>query len=128
MTSYAPPRNGKMMRYIFHCVDYFSGKSFARAIPNRENASHPGANSAAIANAFMDIVANDAGGVYCRSVIVDQEFNRGSFGQLCDGLVPPVVIRHTTSYTPESSGKIERFNCTLRKIMGAYFVRSNDIR
>ena len=40
MSSYTPPRNGNM-RYIFHCVDYFSGKSFARAIPNRKNLSHP---------------------------------------------------------------------------------------
>ena len=75
----------------------------------------------------MNIVAVDAGRVYPRSVIVDQEFNCGSFRQLCDGLVSPVVIRQTTSYAPESNRKIERFNRTLHKIMRAYFVRTNDI-
>ena len=127
MSSYAPPRNGNL-RYIFHCVDYFSGKSFARAIPNRENTNHPEGNGATLANAFMDIVAIDAGGIYPRSIICDQEFNRGSMRQLLNGQVPPVVIRQTTSYTPESNVKIERFNRTLRKVMRAYFVRTNDIR
>ncbi len=56
-----------------------------------------------------------AGGVFPRSIVVDSELIRSSFGQLC-------------LFIASSNGKVELGNRTLRKVMRAYFVRSNDIK
>jgi len=105
--------------YIFTCVDFFSGKVWARSISNRNNT----AAIPTLSNALDDIIQHDAhtmpGIIQC-----DSEFYQGAFAAYCAQNM--IVLIRTTSYTPQSNGRIERVNREIRKKIKANVVRNNN--
>ena len=99
MTAYPPVGNANR-RYIFTAVDYFSGKVWARGITNRENNNaHPN-----LSNAINDICVNEAH-TFPHIIQADGEFAVGAFRDWCNQ--HHIILIKTTSYTPNSNGKIE---------------------
>ena len=118
MTAYPPVRNANR-RYIFTAVDYFSGKVFARGISNRENNNiHPN-----LSNAINDICVNEAH-TFPHIIQAGGEFAVGAFRDWCNQ--HHIILIKTTSYTPNSNGKIERMNREVRKKIKAGMIRNNN--
>ncbi|NDB81572.1 MAG: transposase [Alphaproteobacteria bacterium] len=140
MNAYLPakPRNNRPrpanannnMQYIFTCVDYFSGKVFAKAIPNRANGrDHPDPNNQienedTLSDA-LDHIINNESHTTPRIIQADSEFCQGSFKQRC--AQRNITLIKTTSYTPTSNGKVERANREIRKKIKALLVRRNNL-
>ena len=113
----------KGMQYIFTVIDFFSGKVWARAIPNREN----GNPSPTLARALHSIGV-EANNTIPHILQCDSEFNKGNFKDYCElDCVPPITIVQTTSYTPQSNGKIERMNREIRKKIKAGMITHNNL-
>jgi hypothetical protein len=112
------------MKYIFTCVDMFSGKVWARPIPNRMN-DEPPTDTLARALHSIGVEADDT---VPHTIQCDNEFNRGSFERYCRlDCEPPIRLIPTTSYTPTSNGRIERVNREIRKKIRAGMIESNSL-
>jgi hypothetical protein len=119
-----PPDVNNNMKYIFVCIDHFSGKVWARPIRNRENKEPP---NATLANALYEIMqeANTTPHI----IQADSEFDKGSFKTYCEQTArPPIRLIKTASYTPTSNGKVERVNREIRKKIKAGFIQHNNLR
>lgn len=119
MTAY-PTLENQEKKHILTAVDYFSGKVFARSILNREN------NNArpTISNALNDICVNEAH-TFPRIIQGDGEFNVGALRNWYRE--HNIQFIKTTSYMPNSNGKVERMNREVRRKIKAGFVRSNTL-
>ena len=115
-----PPVGNANRQYILTAVDYFSGKVFARGILNRNN----NADNPTLSNAINDICVNDAQNTFPHIIQGDGEFAVGAFRIWCNN--NDVQFIKTTSYTPNSNGKVERVNREVRKKIKAGFVRNNN--
>ena len=119
MTPYLIEPNNQNMRFILTAIDYFSGKVFARAILiNRNNQVNP-----FLSNALNDICVNEAN-TYPHIIQGDSEFAVGAFRIWCNN--HNITFIKTTSYTPNSNGKVERANREIRKKIKAGMVRNNN--
>lgn len=104
-----PPVGNANRQYILTAVDYFSGKVFARGILNRNN----NADNPSLSNAINDICVNDAQNTFPHIIQGDGEFAVGAFRIWCNN--NDIQFIKTTSYTPNSNGKVERVNREVRK-------------
>lgn len=132
MTMYDPMVQNRNYKYIFTCVDYFSGKVWARAIKNRENA---GANLKKVGkvgqkqpeNTFADALKSIMEESHSKPQIlqVDNEFDKGGIKLFCQQ--NDIKIIAVLSYQSFTNGKVERMNRELRKKTKAGFVRHNNL-
>lgn len=113
-----PPAGNKNRRYILTCVDYFSGKVWARGILNRSN----NAINPTLSNAINDICVNDAN-TFPHIIQCDGEFYVGEFRVWCNQ--NNIQLIRSNPYTPNSNGKVERMNREIRRKLKAYLVRIN---
>jgi len=120
MEAYYNPRVNGQNKYILTAVDYFSGRVFARPLLNRNNNN---ANPT-LSNALNDICVNEAH-TFPHIIQGDSEFAKGALLLWCQN--NRITLIKTTSYTPNSNGKIERINREVRKKIKAGFVRNNNL-
>ena len=118
VSSYSGYAGNRQIRYLMTVIDYFSNFAWSIGITNRENGG-PGQRET-LANAFQSICQR--AGTHPHTMIVDNEWV-GGFSRYC--LANNIQMRYTRSYSPGSSGRIERFNQTLRDKMKDYMVRTN---
>lgn len=130
MTMYNQPGN-KNMKYIFTCVDYFSGKVWARAIPNRENGTVETAADGNQKFKTKPTLSNSLKEIFQESntipniIQVDNEFDKGAFKEVCkEKDIKLIAVLSHQSFT---NGKVERMNRELRKKTKAGFVRHNNL-
>jgi hypothetical protein len=107
-------------RWIMTIVDYFSGKVWARALPNKSNGI---GGAATLSNAINDICTNDAH-TFPHIIQCDNEFNAGAFLVWANN--NGVILIPVSAYTPNSNGKVERMNREIRKKIKAGLIRNND--
>ena len=119
MTNY-PAIGNQNMQYILTVVDYFSGKCWARGIPNRLN----NAVNHTLSDAFEDICTNETH-TWPLSLICDSEFAIGHMRFFLNS--HHIQIRKASSYFPHSVGKIESLNKIVRTKIKAYLVRTNAV-
>ena len=105
--------------YLFVCIDYFSGKVFARGLKSRTNAT----DDHEIVDAF-DSICTEAG-TYPHIVQSDHEFTKGALKSYCE--LKKITQYKTTSYSPVSNGKVERMNRTIRGKVKAIMTRNNNL-
>lgn len=105
--------------YIMTCVDYFSGKCWARGVSNRNN----NRVTDAIPSAFISIC--EEAETYPKKVQCDSEFYKGAIKRWCR--THGIKMIKTASHTPTANAKIERINREMRKKMKANFVRTNRL-
>jgi transposase InsO family protein len=116
------PLANRTYRYILTVIDYFSGYVWARVLTNKTPASvqanlnniitspYPAGSS----NTYPHILQTDNGTEFSNAVLAAYTTQH--------------QIRHifTTSYSPESNGKVERANHEIRKKIKAGNIRRND--
>ena len=107
-------------RWIMTVVDYFSGKVWARALPNKFNGI---GGPPTLSNAIQNICATAA--TIPHIIQCDNEFNAGAF--LAWSNLNGVILIPVSAYTPTSNGKVERMNREIRRKMKAGFIRNNDL-
>ena len=117
MTRYSPVVNAQR-KYIFTCVDNFSGRVWARGITNRNNTAAGDSIPAALAS-----ICNEAN-THPRSIQGDSEFAVGGIAAWCRA--HNIKVIKTLTYTPQSNGKIERMNQEIRKKTKAGFIKNNN--
>ena len=129
MTMYDRPAN-RGMKYIFTCVDYFSGKVWARAISNRENGTiTQNANrqrfktKPTLSDALKDIMREAK--TEPKIIQVDNEFDKGAFKKVCKDR--DIILVAVLSHQSFTNGKVERMNREIRKKTKAGFVRHNNL-
>lgn len=105
--------------YLFVCIDYFSGKIWARGLKTRTNDT----NDHEIVDAF-DSICREAN-TYPHIVQSDHEFTKGALEVYCKN--HNVRQYKTTSYSPVSNGKVERMNRTIRGKVKAVMTRNNNL-
>jgi len=105
--------------YLFVCIDYFSGKVWARGLKTRTNDT----NDHEIVDAF-DSICQEAG-TYPHIVQSDHEFTKGALEVYCKE--HNIRQYKTTSYSPVSNGKVERMNRTIRGKVKAIITRNNNL-
>jgi transposase InsO family protein len=115
---YPKAQNGGK-EYIFTCIDYFSGKCWARALSNRNNNNV----NDDIPQAFISIC--DEADVRPRKLQCDSEFYKGAILRWCK--TNRIKVIKTASYTPTANAKVERLNREVRKKMKALFVKNNNL-
>lgn len=108
-------------RWIMTVVDYFSGKVWARALPNKSNGGVGNPNT--LRNNIQNICA--AAGTTPHIIQCDNEFNMGSF--LAWSNLNGIILIPVSAYTPTSNGKVERMNREIRRKIKAGFIRNNDL-
>jgi len=113
---------GNAHRYIFTCVDYFSGYLWTRKTTR--------VTKQVIADTLEDIITSNmpqgAGG---NAPGIIQSDNGGEFvNDIMNDLMENYNITHikTTSYHPKSNGKVERKNREIRKKLKSIFIRQNS--
>ena len=107
-------------KYIFTCVDYFSGYFWAKAIPNLQDQT--------VLNALNFICTHIIPPTYPHILQCDNghEFVNANFAAWCNQ--NNINLIHTTSYNPATNGKIERANETLRQKIKDGFIRNNNLQ
>ena len=105
--------------YLFVCIDYFSGKVWARGLKTRTNDT----NDHEIVDAF-DSICQEAD-TYPHIVQSDHEFTKGALDVYCKS--KGIRQYKTTSYSPVSNGKVERMNRTIRGKVKALMTRNNNL-
>jgi len=108
--------NNNHCRWILVCVDYFSGKVFARGMRNKTGATMR-TNFEAIMTANHTVPHIVQG---------DGEFSQGEFLASC--IAHDITMIPTNPYSPTSNGMVERANREVRKLIRAGFVRNNNFR
>jgi transposase InsO family protein len=122
--SFGPVGHGRTERFIFTCVDNFSGYVWARRITSR--------TGQVIVNTLNNIVNTappyGAGGTKPRILQCDNgpEFNNAQLRGYCDIPGQQIQLILSTSYHPKSNGKVERMNREIRKKLKAGFIRQNN--
>jgi hypothetical protein len=109
-------------RYILTVIDYFSGYVWARTLPNKRDAT--------IRTRLNNIITTPyplgSSGTYPHILQTDNgtEFSNATLA----AYTTQHQIRHifTTSYSPESNGKVERANREIRKKIKAGNIRRNN--
>jgi hypothetical protein len=105
--------------YLFVCIDYFSGKVWARGLKTRTNDSQ----EHEIVDAFSSIC--EEANTYPHIVQSDHEFTKGALAVYCKS--HDIRQYKTTSYSPVSNGKVERMNRTIRGKVKAILTRNNNL-
>lgn len=106
MQAYNPVVNAQR-KYIFTCVDNFSGKVWARGITNRHN----DVLDSSIPNALASICEESH--TFPSLIQGDSEFAVGGIALWCRN--HHIKVIKTLSYTPQSNGRVERMNQEIRK-------------
>ena len=105
--------------YLLVCIDYFSGKVWARALKTRTNdAPHH-----EILDAFKSIC--DEANTRPHIMQSDHEFTKGELAVWCAS--HGITQYKTTSYSPVSNGKVERMNRTIRGKVKSIVARTNKL-
>jgi transposase InsO family protein len=115
VSTYSSPQNNNY-HWIMVCVDYFSGKIFARGMTNKRGAT--------MRTTFEAIM--NANNTVPHIIQGDGEFSQGEFRASC--VANGIRMIKTNPYSPTSNGKIERANREIRKLIRAGFVRNNNFR
>lgn len=103
--------------YILTCVDYFSGKCWARGLSSRDNDKE----TDDIPKAFIEIC--EEAETYPKYVQCDGEFDKGAIKRWCK--TKKIKMIKVASYSPTANAKIERLNREMRKKIKANFVKTN---
>ena len=118
MKAYSGPINNNR-KYIFSCVDLYSGKVWARAISSRNNK----ANRHVLRTAFESICTEAT--VRPRIVKSDSEFAEGD---IMDWFRQHnIKVIKSRSHVPTDNAVVERYNREIRKKIKAGFIRHNNV-
>jgi transposase InsO family protein len=116
------PNANRTHRYILTVIDYFSGYVWARVLTNKTDVSI----RARLNNIINTAFPLGSSGTYPRILQTDNgtEFSNATLA----AYTTQHQIRHifTTSYSPESNGKVERANREIRKKIKAGNIRRNN--
>ena len=113
-------RNPEWNRYPKWCltvVDYFSGKAFGKAMPNKKMPT--------VVDRLQQICSEN-GDTYPHIIQADNEFQTTALKRWCEE--HDVQLIKTSPYMPTSNGKVERMNREIRKKIRAWFVRNNNLQ
>jgi len=116
---YAPLYNGQS-KYIFSCVDLYSGKVWAFPISNRNNNE----NTTTLRDVFEHIC--NISNTHPHIIKVDQEFSKGDIKDFFEQ--HDITIIQSKSHTPTDNSRIERVNREIRKKIRAGFIKHNNLR
>ena len=105
--------------YLLVCVDYFSGKVFARALKTRTNDT----GDHEILDAFKSMC--EEANTKPHIMQSDHEFTKGALAAWCSN--NGIAQYKTTSYSPVSNGKVERMNRTIKGKVKAILARNNNL-
>lgn len=120
MQAYNTPGINGNKKYIFSCIDMYSGKVWCKAISNRDNSDEKPTLSNAL-SAIMTESNTTPGTIQC-----DSEFSQGNIKTFIRD--NHIKLIKTPSYKPTSNGKIERMNRVIRQKIKSFFVRNNNYK
>ena len=116
------PMGHRTDRYIFTCVDNFSGYVWARRLTTR--------SAQVIVNTLTNIINSapplGTGGTAPQIIQADNggEFSNATLRTFCQNNNIKLIL--STTYHPKSNGKVERMNREIRKKIKAGFIRQNN--
>lgn len=118
MTAYNIPGVNHNYKYIFSCIDLFTGKYFARPIFNRNN----NINQTSLTDALENICT--VNNTWPSIIKCDGEFAIGNIRQYMNNHHIRVIV--SRSHVPTDNAVCERVNREIRKKIRAGFVRHNN--
>lgn len=112
-----PTVNGNR-KYLFSCVDLYSGKYWARAISNRDNNNTVHTLTDALNSIIIEAQTTP------RMIKVDNEFSKG---HIADWMQQQGIrIIKSRTHVPTDNAVVERVNKEIRKKIRSGFVRHNN--
>jgi len=118
MTAYNMPAVNHNYKYIFSCIDLFTGKYFARPIFNRNN----NINQTSLTDALDNICT--VNNTWPSIIKCDGEFAVGNIREYM--IQHQIKIIKSRSHVPTDNSICERINREIRKKIRAGFIRHND--
>lgn len=119
MSGYPVEENNDYV-HILTVVDVFSSKVWARPLPNKQN----NAQRPIMRTAFQSICAE----ANTQPHILQMDNGTEFLGDLQNWVQQQgIIIARTKTYSPESNGKVERMNQTIRRKLKAIFLKNNNL-
>ena len=111
------PAWNRYPKWCLTVVDHFSGKVFAKAMPNKKMPTVVD---------HLQQICSENGNTYPHIIQADNEFQTIVLKRWCNE--HSVQLLKTSPYMPTSNGKVERMNREIRKKIRAGFVRNNNFQ